>query len=342
MQNFRKEICDILIQIEQNYPVRDLFYKDVPIWSILRAAIGRYAENHFLNPGRLVAIGNKRLQETRQTLDELATEFSFSQPQDFEIETVTPNMLASSKDTAQTDILFFSWPERNYHFNAKGSYSQEDFLYDLIEDNFKLSKLEIFSKNTKNSLPRWKGVSLLRNDPNLNSKLFKTWVLLNYCTTLFFHWRNLFILKKITKYLVKNYREIFGFSFYFKLIYEVEYICQRSEQLKQALDTFRPKIIFSNIYYNRDALSCLFAAKQLGIPYVEVINGAVGKYHWAYTSNRYHQPLFKEIVPDIFWVWDQQSKEFMKNSQIENDASPNIVVGGNIRYEYWYYQLWRR
>ena len=146
------------------------------------------------------------------------------------------------------------------------------------------------------------------------------------------------ILKRITRHLVRNYREIFGFSLYFKLIHEVEYIFQRTEQLKQALAAIKPKIIISNIYYNRDALSCLFAAKQLGIPYVEVINGAIGKYHWAYTSNQYHQPLFKEIVPDIFWVWDKLSKEYMNNSQIKDEASPDIIVGGNIRYEYWYYQ----
>ena len=326
------------MQIEQNFPVTDLIYKDVPIWSVLRAAIGRSAENYFLNPGRLIASAHERHQETRQALEELAREFSFSQPQGSEIETLSTDMLASAADSGQTDVLFFSWPERSYHFNAKGCYNQEDFLYDLIEDSFKLSKLEIISKNTENSLPRWKNVTLLRDDLNLHSKLFKTWVLLNYGTSLRAHWRNLYILKKITRHLIRNYREIFGFSLYFKLIHEVEYIFQRTEQLKQALAAIKPKIIISNIYYNRDALSCLFAAKQLGIPYVEVINGAVGKYHWAYTSNQYHQPLFKEIVPDIFWVWDKQSKEYMNNSQIKDEASPDIIVGGNIRYEYWYYQ----
>ena len=79
----------------------------------------------------------------------------------------------------------------------------------------------------------------------------------------------------------------------------------------------------------------LFAAKRMNIPFCEVINGTIGKEHWAYTNLRLHHSLDSTIMPDVFWTWDPLSSKYIQVENQEKYTSPRIIYGGNPRFHYW-------
>lgn len=328
--DFRQKVCSEISFIENSFNVRQINYDNFPAWSVIRALIGRRLENHFLNPGRLVEASNAKIGDTVGNLNSLLAELNLNTGYSDISE------VEDSRRKQNLDVLFFTWSGRNYLFTDGLFHTQEDYLYDLLEDEFSVGKFEFVEKSNKHTFPRWKKSNFIHS-PMLfeHVGLLRAWIMKNYPLNLKKRWSGTGDIKPIFQHLARRYPTAFKSVNLVELTYDIEMIFQKSEVFDQILQETKPKIIISNLYYSPHCMSVLLSAKKNGIPFCEVTNGAIGKNHWAFTGVTLYKNLKEELIPDAVWVWDEYSKEYVDTYKSELWNKPNVINGGNIRYAHW-------
>ncbi len=93
------------------------------------------------------------------------------------------------------------------------------------------------------------------------------------------------------------------------------------------LANVNPKLIVLCCYYNAENLGAISAAHRLGIKSVDVQHGKQGKYQGAYSHWSVIPENGYDFLPDVFWVWGQDSLEnIMKFSR--HRQTHKCQVGG--------------
>ena len=151
----------------------------------------------------------------------------------------------------------------------------------------------------------------------------------------------IFYKKSLDKYLRSNYQEnnIKGLRELFNFIKNKGYICPfsydyvdswiksifiRSEVFVGILKQFKPRLVFLTSFYSSERMAVVLACKKLGIKTIEVQHGMLG-------SNFYKLPfsvIEKDLIPDYFWLWGNDAKEYMQN--MNNSYSHNLIIGGKL------------
>ncbi|MFC0606864.1 hypothetical protein [Rufibacter quisquiliarum] len=95
----------------------------------------------------------------------------------------------------------------------------------------------------------------------------------------------------------------------------------------------KPKAVFTISYYSPQSRGAILAASRLGIPSIDIQHGVQGQMHESY--GRWANVPVKgyNLLPTIFWNWDQPSFE-----AIEQWALPTIhkpYIGGNPWLSFW-------
>lgn len=95
------------------------------------------------------------------------------------------------------------------------------------------------------------------------------------------------------------------------------------------LNKTKAKAAFGLCYYNSQMYGMNLAAKDLKIPSLDMQHGTQGLLHVAYNI-QIHPENGYNLLPSIFWVWDEQSK----NDLQKNHQKYYILKGGNPSLSY--------
>lgn len=89
-----------------------------------------------------------------------------------------------------------------------------------------------------------------------------------------------------------------------------------------------PKVIFELCYYSTLRFGINHAAFQAGVSTVEIQHGGMGRDHVSYSgwSKLPHQGY--SLLPQIFWLWDESSKQLIEK-WTEGNRYHTAVLGGN-------------
>jgi hypothetical protein len=92
------------------------------------------------------------------------------------------------------------------------------------------------------------------------------------------------------------------------------------------------KATFGLCYYNVQMYGMNLAARELGIPSVDMQHGGQGALHIAYNIGK-HPPKAYNLLPSVFWVWDEFSEKQLRLNL--DDDNYDIIMGGNPSLEFY-------
>ncbi len=98
---------------------------------------------------------------------------------------------------------------------------------------------------------------------------------------------------------------------------------------KHLLGIVRPKLIWSYVYYDNDALALSRAANHCKIPVVEYQHSQQSDLHFAYAKWN-GMEHYRHYFPSIFWVWSQEDAERISRNFPSTAYQPKIIAGGNL------------
>ena len=110
------------------------------------------------------------------------------------------------------------------------------------------------------------------------------------------------------------------------------HIFSRSRTLEKLLKQINPSVVMVDCWYHWDCMSAILAAHRLGKRTVELQHGLQSENHPSYGNWSGQFFTHSGVVPETFWVWGEQTKEILLNS---NNQPPALVVGGNIWLNSW-------
>ena len=94
------------------------------------------------------------------------------------------------------------------------------------------------------------------------------------------------------------------------------------------MESLKPKAIFFELFYNLETWGIILAAKKLKIPAIEVQHGRVGRYQWFSTHWGATREEGECLLPDYFWVFDEESKNNVVRSVGLEPKPLDALVGG--------------
>ena len=341
---FRKEASEILMSLESKFDVSKLEYNGFKIWPIIRSRLGRSYESYVLGKGRKIAASQNDTREYRAELSEYFEQKLSVKPTPFKFidipkgktwETENPLPYQLAPNNLECDLLFVTRSVRNYQIKEGNFISQEDYLLDLFKDDFKCLKIEPFDRHAIYRNPRWQetlhyttpwendeATFVSKHLPKLRSQLSEKYI-----------WADREIVEEIFE-TVKDYEWASLIATDINRFENIlEYIDVSAVVAENFLSRTKPKAIFGNLYNDNPTFGIMIAASKLNIPFIEIINGAMGSYHWHYTHWSNFPDEGYETFPDYIWVWDEQSKLSVE-AYNKNDFH-QAIVGGNPRFEHW-------
>lgn len=345
---FRKDAAETLEQIEKQHDVASLMYRGFHVWPIIRARIGRSYENLVLGPRRKIAANLSDTAEYRRELNDHFAHVTSRRREELSLigsaeewkkGPIVPHHFIKNQDlNHKTDVLFATRSGRNYQVKNGAFHSQEDYLLTRLKENLNCVKLEPIDKESVYRTPRWEKTLQYQTpwenlERNFSQKHFK--ILGDHLPGQAERWPDreklIDILKTLkgVKWIHPNAIDIAQIERSLAFIDSCSILCEKW------LTTFNPKIIFGNLYNDVPTMALMLAASRVGIPFVEIINGAMGNYHWHYT-HWYNMPDDGyETFPDYIWVWDEESQKSVENHFRPDYTRHKAIIGGNCRLEYW-------
>ncbi|MGD1890942.1 MAG: hypothetical protein ACFB15_10160 [Cyclobacteriaceae bacterium] len=100
------------------------------------------------------------------------------------------------------------------------------------------------------------------------------------------------------------------------------------------LKLLRPKVLFVLCYYSPAVHAAIAAARSIDIPTVDLQHGPQTGVHPAYSRFRRVPVSGFNILPNIFWVWDQVSEKGLKE-WIDQQEYHQVYQWGHPWIEYW-------
>lgn len=102
---------------------------------------------------------------------------------------------------------------------------------------------------------------------------------------------------------------------------------------RSLLERTTPSVVFVVSYYNIEGMAVNLACRALGIPSVDLQHGLEGDLHVAYARWRRVPADGYELLPERFWVWDEQDAAVIRRWSSGPRHLP--VIGGNLWLNAW-------
>ena len=100
----------------------------------------------------------------------------------------------------------------------------------------------------------------------------------------------------------------------------------------------KPDYVFEICHYNVNSIALTIAANELGVPSVEIQHGGQPTVHMAYGVWTKVPDSGYNTIPEIYWNWDQESKENL-DQWVSNNRHHKTIVLGNPWIDYFKSQL---
>lgn len=98
--------------------------------------------------------------------------------------------------------------------------------------------------------------------------------------------------------------------------------------LRFYLSLSKIKTCYLCCYYSRHLHPLILAARDKNIPVVDIQHGGIGEGHFAYTKWTNIPSKNYELLPDFFWVWDENIEQLISKSSNSNNL-PIPIANGN-------------
>lgn len=110
-----------------------------------------------------------------------------------------------------------------------------------------------------------------------------------------------------------------------------------AEVYRRVLEQVRPKAVFVVSYYSLEGMAINLACREMGIPSVDLQHGIQGDLHAAYARWQKIPDDGFELLPEIFWVWDESDAATIRMWSGSANCRHRPVVGGNLWMNEWRY-----
>lgn len=101
------------------------------------------------------------------------------------------------------------------------------------------------------------------------------------------------------------------------------------ETFKKLFRITKPKLIWTYCYYDNKMTAIIRAANSLGIKNIEYQHSIISDEHQSYAKWQ-NTDSYKDFFPNVFWVWEKNDADKIKQNFSGIYYQPNLIVGGNI------------
>lgn len=115
----------------------------------------------------------------------------------------------------------------------------------------------------------------------------------------------------------------------------IDYCLTMAAAARYVFERLRPKAVFLSCHYSPFNMAVTMACRILGILAIDVQHGRRGTCNGPDTHLTAIPENGYEVLPDIFWCWDQASCDSIENSKPRPSAKPRAVIGGNAWASLW-------
>jgi len=299
----KKKLIDQLSLIEERYAVETWNLNHIQYWPILKNII--YFRDRKITKNSIIrGLFNSPIITIKKVVTKLIDKkknkrFLVNQSVDFDNISKCDVIFSGSK-------VYFQYME-NYYLNR-----YFDPIMDNIEDKYSSMLFDYSISPEDNVYKRERVISLSAfYNSNLRNKSLEIFLDSKFTA-------EIKQVSKITKIsesvlvreLVQTIKEITVW----KLIW------------KKILQKTEAKVAFVLCYYNEPMYGLLLAAKERGVPTVDMQHGGQGDLHPAYSFKNFPNCGFNSL-PSIFWVWNKSSSNHILNWL--NTPVHSVSVAGN-------------
>lgn len=267
----RKQIIEMLNDLEMRFPTSSWIIDGIHIWPILRIMISQSAQVKTRKQGRMLKDGyiNDSEMQSLSWLDE-------------QVDAV---FLSTNMYKIQVDQVWY------------------DRFCDPIKDIFianqhKLLLLETESDKQERK-PRYTPVVPIQRYLDSYSAKYSIYTGVH----------SLYRYKEFHEYTTVNYKiEVQAISL-IHLSIRLQRIRNKANFFKMVFGKTNPKVGFVINYYGEDGLSFNLACYEFGIPSIDIQHGVQGDYHIAY-GNWGRLPVGGyRLLPTYFWCWSEEERK---------------------------------
>lgn len=308
-----QEAVEVLAQIEQQFDVNTVRYKELKVWPLVRLALWtkfQHPESDIARTPPLPHSGK-------------ATSFSKIAVPYINMVRIHQKQLEALRSVAPIDIVFFSRLEDHADCFDDQFYNRHvDPMTDLVKNRYSYVKLEL-SGNPSSKCPRFEPTVFI--DPTYF--LTKENLLESTYQSNLLEQEQIEEFNSLRKVVVNLSGGVEINEYYF--IFQARLIEKYQALFTDILESLRPKAVFLVCYYYTIAMALVRACKALGITTVDIQHGKQGKYHGLYTHWTKIPEDGYELLPDIFWVWGQESHENIQKWHPAGCQHHKPSIGGN-------------
>jgi len=298
MKNYNyKSNLEKIEAIEHSFDVNTLEYRGIRLWPMIRLMIDlqlTFPKNNHTRKvtpinGRIPVIDSKK-----------------------EIEKIL-------QKNQNTDIIFFSRPGEHVEKSKDKFYNPYvDPLIDIIRHKYKFLKLEHYTNQSKETLPRTEKTHFIH--PVIID--YKMDTITHFEHFLYFqdkvkHYANITIDEEMVLEIARN---IFAMHIFYK----------------DLLSQIQPDVVFNVCFAHFVAMSLFSACKKLNISSVDFQHGMHGDNHSLYSHWTVLPKDGHDLLPDFFWCWGQSSLDGIEKWHDPECPNHRAIVGGNPRMKNWF------
>jgi hypothetical protein len=239
-----------------------------------------------------------------KSVDDFTSDYSYLEQRDVLIVALSKEhhaIVGGKRAAPLMDGIALSLPERSYYKLVLGASEEE--LNSLLIKGGSLSYQRAVKRRFENPYRQPKSLSKLCDTLGV---LFRCWL----------------VERKLGRTGLKINPE--------ELLYRLDMIQAQKQELMSFLRSLSPKVVYMTSYTGRTFI--VAAAKELGIPVVDVQHGGMHRFNVACTHWNYVPEGGYEFLPDFFWCWNDSV------AQMVNDTISHYhqaITGGHPGYHFW-------
>ncbi len=317
------EIMDLVNELEENFPVDQWVVDGIHVWPLIRMDFSYRLIFHFnfpVNPyngsnklNHLRKYGSYAVQKAKPLL-----KYFYSYCKDF-----TKNDFLKT----QADLLFRNDGATYCLLNEK---FYDKFCDPLIEQ-FKYFKINghMLTADSKFNIPRYTPSKFIH--PHLELTKVKRKILSRRLKLISVCMNDLdkmvaFLHKKNIPLEIMTLNEILVHVYLLRL---------QESFFRMILEHVKPLITFQICYYSITGWAFNLASRDYGIPCVDIQHGRQGPLHPAYGRWRKVPATGYELLPSIFWNWDNDDKDTINSWNQDVTQFHKPLVGGYLFENKW-------